>query len=107
MVPVATEYKVPLLTTSATHPDVTVDPQSGAIRDYVFRVCFIDPPQGIVGASFAYNDLGARKAAIYYDNTNDYSKGLYKVFKEEFAKLGGTITSEEGYVKEDQSSAPL
>ena len=106
VVPVATQYKVPLLTTSATHPDVTVDPQSGAVRDYVFRVCFIDPPQGIVGAAFAYNDLGARKAAIYYDNTNDYSKGLYRVFKEEFTKLGGTIVAEEGYVKEDQEFRP-
>ncbi|WP_227763447.1 ABC transporter substrate-binding protein [Zhaonella formicivorans] len=106
VVPVATQYQIPVLTTSATNPDVTVDPQSGKTRDYIFRTCFIDPPQAIVGASFAYNDLGVKKVAIYYDNTNDYSKGLYKVFKEEFTKLGGEIVAEEGYGKDDQEFRP-
>lgn len=105
-IPVATEYKVPLLTTSATSPDVTVDPQTGQTRDYIFRTCFIDPPQAIVAASFIYNDLGLKKAAVYYDNTNDYSKGLYKVFKEEFTKLGGTVVAEEGYVDTDKEFRP-
>ncbi|GAW93670.1 ABC transporter substrate-binding protein [Calderihabitans maritimus] len=100
-VPVATQYKVPLVTTSATNPKVTVD-DNGNTREYIFRTCFIDPPQGIVGAKFAYDDLGARKAAILYDTTNDYSKGLAQVFAEEFEKLGGEVVAEEGFVKEDQ-----
>lgn len=105
-VPVATQYKVPLLTTSATNPKVTVD-EEGNTREYIFRTCFIDPPQGIVGAEFAYNDLGAKKAAIYYDNTNDYSKGLAEVFKEEFAKLGGEIVAEEAFSNQDQDFRPV
>lgn len=105
-IPVAMEHGVPLLTTSATSPDVTVDPQTGQIREYVFRTCFIDPPQAVVAADFIYNDLGLTKAAIYYDNGNDYSKGLYNVFKEEFTKLGGTIVAEEGYVDADQEFRP-
>lgn len=102
----AMQYGIPLLTTSATHPDVTVDPQTGATRDYIFRLCFTDPPQAIVGADFAFNDLGVRKVAIYYDNSNDYSKGLYQVFKEEFTKLGGEVVAEEGFVGDDQEFRP-
>ena len=100
------QYQIPLLTASATHPDVTVDPETGKVRDYVFRICFTDPPQAIVGADFAYNDLGAKKAAIYFDNTNDYSKGLAKEFKANFEALGGTIVAEEGYGKDDEDFRP-
>jgi len=105
-IPVATEYKVPLLTTSATNPDVTVDPQTGQTREYIFRTCFIDPPQAMVAADFIFNELGLKKAAVYYDNTNDYSKGLSKVFKDEFEKLGGTVVAEEGYVDTDKEFRP-
>lgn len=105
-IPVAMEYKVPLLTTSATNPDVTVDPQTGQTREYIFRTCFIDPPQAIVAADFIFNELGLKKAAVYYDNTNDYSKGLSKVFKDEFEKLGGTVVAEEGYVDTDKEFRP-
>ena len=105
-VPIATQYKIPLLTASATHPDVTVDPETGKVRDYIFRTCFTDPPQAIVGADFAYNDLSAKKAAIYFDNTNDYSKGLAKEFKAKFEALGGTIVAQEGYGKDDDDFRP-
>jgi branched-chain amino acid transport system substrate-binding protein len=105
-VPVVTEYKIPLITNSATNPDVTVDPQSGATRDFIFRTCFIDPPQAVVGADFAVNELGIKKVAIYYDNTNDYSKGLYEVFKENIKALGGEVVAEEGYVESDQEFRP-
>jgi len=105
-VPVATDNKVPLLTTSATNPDVTFDPQTQKVRDYIFRNCFIDPPQAQVGAMFAIDTLGAKKAGILYDNSNDYSKGLYRVFKEEFTKLGGQVVSEESFNKGDQDFRP-
>ncbi|WP_366923463.1 ABC transporter substrate-binding protein [Metallumcola ferriviriculae] len=105
-VPIATQYKVPLLTTSATNPKVTVD-DSGNVREYIFRTCFIDPPQAIVGAEFAYNDLGGKKAAIYFDNTNDYSKGLAEVFEEEFVKLGGEIVSKEAFSPQDNDFRPV
>jgi branched-chain amino acid transport system substrate-binding protein len=106
VVPVAMENKVPVITTSGTSPDITVDPQSGETREYIFRTCFIDPPQAVVGADFLYNVVGVKNVAIYYDNGNDYSKGLYRVFKEEFTNLGGTIVAEEGYVDADQEFRP-
>lgn len=106
VVPAAMEAGIPLLTGSATNPDVTVDPKTGETRDYIFRTCFTDPPQAIVGADFAMNVIGAKKIAIYYDNTNDYSKGLYDVFKAQVEMAGGEIVAEEGYAEEDQEFRP-
>jgi len=106
VVPVATQYQIPLLTASATAPEVTVDKDSGAVRDYIFRTCFTDPPQAIVGADFAINDLAAKKAAIYFDNTSDYSKGLAKEFQAKFEALGGTIVAQEGFGKDDEDFRP-
>lgn len=100
-VPVAQEKKVPLITTSATNPKVTVDERSGKVNDYVFRVCFIDPFQGKVAADFASKELKVKNAAIYLDSSSDYSKGLQKFFKETFTKNGGTIVAEESYQQKD------
>ncbi|MEI7884056.1 MAG: ABC transporter substrate-binding protein [Clostridia bacterium] len=105
-VPVATEYKIPLITNSGTNPDITVDPATGKVREYAFRTCFIDPPQAVVGAKFAVNELGVKKVAIYYDNTNDYSKGLYNVFKTTIESLGGEVVAAEGYSGQDQEFRP-
>ena len=106
VVPIATQYKIPLLTASATAPEVTVDKETGEVRNYIFRTCFTDPPQAIVGADFAINDLKAKNAAIYFDNTSDYSKGLAKEFKTKFEALGGKIVAEEGYGKDDDDFRP-
>lgn len=100
-VPVAQEKKIPLITTSATNPKVTVDERTQKVNDYIFRVCFIDPFQGKVAADFASKDLKVSKAAIYLDSSSDYSKGLQKFFKETFTKNGGTIVAEESYQQKD------
>ncbi|CCO07171.1 ABC transporter substrate-binding protein [Desulforamulus hydrothermalis] len=99
---VAADNKIPVLTTSATNPDVTVDPNSKQVREYVFRACFIDPFQGTVMANFAIKDLKAKTAVIYVDNNSPYSKGLAQFFKESFTKQGGNILGEEAFVPEDQ-----
>lgn len=100
-VPIAQEKKVPLITTSATNPKVTVDERTGEVNEYVFRVCFIDPFQGKVAADFASKELNLTKAAIYLDSSSDYSKGLQKFFKETFIANGGTIVAEESYQQKD------
>ncbi len=106
VVPAAMDAGIPMMTGSATNPDVTVDPVTGETREYIFRTCFTDPPQAIVGAAFAMGDLGVKKVAIYYDNTNDYSKGLYEVFKSEVEAAGGEVVAEEGFSADDQEFRP-
>mgnify|MGYP000883438292 FL=1 len=95
-IPPAQENKIPLVSASATADDVTVD-SNGKVRDYIFKTCFSDSYQGVTMANFAYNDLKLAKAAVLVENTSDYSKGIAANFKDELAKLGGTIVSEEAY----------
>jgi len=99
---VAEANKVPFLAVGATNPKVTVDEKSGKVKDYTFRVCFVDPFQGTVGANFVLNTLKLQKAAILVDNSSDYSKGLSAFFKDAFTKGGGSILAEEAYLQKDQ-----
>jgi len=93
--PVAQQNGIPLISPSSTNPKVT---ETG---DYIFRVCFIDPFQGLVMAKFATNTLKVKNVAILRDIKNDYSVGLADVFADNFKKMGGTITSNESYSEGD------
>ncbi len=86
--PLCQQAKVPMVSPSSTNPKVT---ESG---DFIFRVCFIDPFQGTVMANFATKTLKAKKVAVFTDVKSDYSKGLAKFFKEQFARNGGQIVAE-------------
>ena len=63
---------------------------------------FIDPQQGTVMAKFASENLKAKTAVIYVDNSTDYSKSLGKVFKEKFEAAGGKVLMEEAFLAKDQ-----
>jgi len=95
MAPKAQAAKVPMISPSSTNPKVT------QIGDFIFRVCFIDPFQGLVMAKFARENLKAQKAAVLRDNKSDYSQGLAQVFTEKFKAFGGTIVVEEDYAQGD------
>ena len=81
--PIFAEAKIPAVAVSATNPNVTKG------NEYYFRVCFLDPFQGTVGATYAFNTLKAKKVAIIREVSNDYSVGLAKFFIDEFVKLSG------------------
>ncbi|MGH7131187.1 MAG: ABC transporter substrate-binding protein [Phycisphaerales bacterium] len=89
--PVCQEAKVPMITPSSTNPRVT------AIGDYVFRVCFIDPFQGLAGAKFARENLKAKKAAVLIDQAQAYAVGLGEEFEKNFVKFGGEIAIKQTY----------
>ena len=99
-VQVANDNKVPLITPTSTNPKVTFD--NGKVRDFVFRSCFIDPFQGTVMANFSTKSLNAKTAAIFTDNSSDYSKGLTEVFEQTFTKLGGKVVAKEAFLQKDQ-----
>lgn len=88
--------KTILLTATSTNDTVT---DAG---DYIFRSCYNDSFQGKVNAQYAYETLGKRRAAILYDITNDYSKGLTTNFKDKFEELGGEIVIMESYSSGDK-----
>jgi len=85
--PIFAEAKIPAVAVSATNPNVTKG------NEYYFRVCFLDPFQGTVGAAYAFNELKAKKVAIIREVSNDYSVGLAKFFVDEFVKLSGDPAS--------------
>ncbi|GAV24329.1 ethanolamine utilization protein EutJ [Carboxydothermus islandicus] len=99
---IAETNKVPVISPSATNPDVTVDPKTGKVREYIFRTCFIDPFQGTAMAKFVLNDLKIKKVAVLKDNTAPYSVGLAKFFIEAFKAGGGEILADENYTTQDQ-----
>ncbi|MDD3981147.1 MAG: ABC transporter substrate-binding protein [Spirochaetales bacterium] len=102
--PVLEQAKVPDIATVATNPKVTV--LDGKVKPYNFRVCFIDPYQGAVAAGYAFDKLGATKAAILYDVSDDYSQGLREFFKINFEKKGGTIVADESFNAGDVDFRP-
>jgi branched-chain amino acid transport system substrate-binding protein len=96
---IAQSDKIPTITPTATNPKVTV--ADGKRKDYVFRACYTDSFQGRVMAKFAREKLAAQTAAVLYDASNDYSKGIAEVFRDAFAIRGGKVTAYESYGKDD------
>ncbi|HHV78863.1 MAG TPA: ABC transporter substrate-binding protein [Firmicutes bacterium] len=94
--PVLEQAKIPAISTAGTNPKVT-EPEPGKVRPYYFRVCFIDPFQGRAIASYAYKKMNARRVAILYDLSQDYSLGLTEFFKSTFTELGGQVVAEETF----------
>lgn len=93
---VAERAKVPVIGTSCTNPLVTQG------KKYYFRACFIDPYQGAAAATYAYKDLGFKKAAVLTDVANDYAVGLSAFFKRFFVKAGGELVADMKYSSGDQ-----
>ncbi len=95
---IANNLATPMISPWSTNPNTTLD------RPYVFRGCFLDPFQGPVGANFATEELGAKKAAVLYDIAADYSKGLAEFFKEAFEKIhgAGSVVAFESFTTGDK-----
>ena len=81
--PIFMAAKVPAIGLSCTNPLVTKG------NPFYFRVCFIDPFQGTVMATYAHKNLNAKKAVLIREVSNDYSVGLCKFFTDSFVKLTG------------------
>ena len=97
--------RIPTISPTATNPKVTV--ADGKRKDYMFRGCFIDPFQGRVMAKFSRETLKGRSAAVLFDASNDYSKGIAEVFRDAFGKLGGGVAAFESYGKDDVDFSAL
>ncbi|GAB4175855.1 MAG: ABC transporter substrate-binding protein [Geothermobacteraceae bacterium] len=88
----------------STNPDTTLD------RPWVFRAAFLDPFQGPVAVNFAVKTFGAKTAAVLYDLSNDYSKGLAEIFRDVFEKKmgkGSVVAFESHGTKDQDFSAQL
>lgn len=92
---VAATDNMPMITPTGTNPAIT------PIGPNVFRACFTDPSQGIVMANFAASNLGAKKVAVLYNTSDDYSQGIANTFKEKAEEVGMEVVAFEGYGADD------
>ncbi len=92
----AAKEGIPMITGTGTAVDIT------PYGSNIFRACFTDPFQGEVMASYAFNKLGAKTAAIIADNGSDYSVGLTETFVSTAESLGMEIVANEAYATGDK-----
>lgn len=92
---IATEHQVPMITGTATHPNVTFS--DGRRKSFVFRACFIDPFQGVLAANFALRNLKAKTAIILYNAGSDYSREMGEHFGNTFTNGTGTVVARDSY----------
>lgn len=90
-IPIIEAAHLPSITPWATAVAITQD------NDYFFRACFTDDFQGAIIAKFAFEDEGARTAAVLYDMSNDYNVGIATIFKKNFEELGGKVVEFQSY----------
>ncbi len=91
MRPPAVERKVPIISPSATGPDISRD------NDWVFRILFDDSFQGQALARYMAGTLQYKRAAVIANKNVTYSKTVYQAFAEEFKKAGGAMVAEEWF----------
>ncbi|MDR2881072.1 MAG: ABC transporter substrate-binding protein [Azoarcus sp.] len=95
---VANDNETPMITPWSTNPEATRN------RPWVFRAAFLDDFQAPVAANFAAEQFSAKKAAVLFEISNDYSKGLADNFRAEWEKKNGkgSVTAFESHGPKDQ-----
>jgi len=91
--PLFQEAGIPFVTSGATHPEL---PQW--VGNYMFMTPFGDDDQSYAIADHAYDTLGIRKAAVWTDQSMDFTKALSKFFLERFKERGGEIVGEDSFM---------
>ena len=95
--PICQERGIPMVSNGSTAVNLT------SVGDYIFRACFIDSFQGTIMASYVWDTLHLKTAAVLYDNGNDYNKGLAESFRTVFEQKGGKVVAFEAFTDEDKT----
>jgi branched-chain amino acid transport system substrate-binding protein len=91
-IPIYEKAMIPMLSPSATNPDLTKpDPKTGVQNKVFNRIPFTDAQQGKFAAEYLANKLGVKNLAILHDGTT-YGKGLAEVVQTTFATLGKVVS---------------
>ena len=104
---VAEQESVPFFATAATNARVTMDLETGKVRQFVFQSGLIDSFQANVAARFAVQELKAKTAAVVYDAGAAASSMLAKVFVTRFVELGGKVLANEAFQSKDTEFRPI
>jgi branched-chain amino acid transport system substrate-binding protein len=90
----ANRVRVPMITPSATHPDVTLT------GPFMFRMTAIDPAQGVAAAVLCTDVLKRRKIGLVYVGDDLYSSSLATAFKVTIARTGARIVLEQKHPRD-------
>jgi branched-chain amino acid transport system substrate-binding protein len=88
------QAKLPMITGSATNPDIA------KIGPYIWRIVMTDAAQGQGLADYSVKDLGKKKIAIIYDDS-DYGRGLAEAFEKGVTAAGGQVVEKQQYTSGD------
>jgi len=88
LVPVADQYKIPILALDATHPDITKNNQ------FISQLSFDDIFQGTVAAVYTRDEMLVNKVAVFHDPGNAHYSYLRSEFVRKFLSLGGEIVEQ-------------
>ena len=88
------QAKLPMITGSATNPDIA------KIGPYIWRIVMTDAAQGKGLADYSVKDLGKKKIAIIYDDS-DYGRGLAESFEKDVTAAGGQVVEKQQYTTGD------
>lgn len=75
------------ITPSASNDDVV------AAGDYIYRMCFGDPEQGVAAANYIAKHNLASKVGVITNNSDDYSIGITNTFVDTCEELGIEIVA--------------
>lgn len=92
---VAEDAEIPMVSPMSSSPATT------AGRRYVFRLAPLDEVQGRTMGEFAARDLDARRAAVLYDVSTDYSRSLAEAFRKGFEKTAGRNVVLEPFTRDE------
>ena len=96
LVGVATEYKIPVISSIATNVKVTQD-DNGNVRPYGFRACLTDTQYAEIFGEYVVEELGFKRVAVIYDVGSDYSVGNSTDFMKTVESCGGEIVTKEAF----------
>ena len=85
------------ITPSASSDDVV------AAGDYIYRMCFGDPEQGVAAANYISANKLATKVAVITNNSDDYSKGITETFIATCKELGIEVASESTFTADSNT----
>ncbi len=92
---VAEDSEIPMVSPMSSRPATT------AGRRFVFRLAALDEVHGRVMGEFAAGELGARRAAVLYDISTDYSRSLAEAFRKAFERAGGNVVAFESFARDE------
>lgn len=98
-----------MISGSNTAPNLTSDLEGNegdAFQETYFRVAHNDTVQGQAAATYAFEDLGARRAVTIHDG-DPYTQGLATAFTNSFEELGGEVVLGTAVGPDDTDMRPV